>query len=509
MTIALERPQKSKSAQIRERLGYPIIDTDVHTQEFIPAFLDYLDQVGGSKLVDRFQENLPGSSRFRSHKQSWEERRAYRTARPPFWGRPTKDTLALATVTLPKLLYERLQEAGTDFAVLYPNLATLATHIGNEEMRRAVCRAANLYHADIFGPYGDRITPIATIPLHTPQEGIEELEFAVKTLGLKAIQIPGHVRRPIPAFQKYGEEVANEATWIDTFGLDSEYDYDPFWAKCVELKVVPTTHSSGMGWTSRRSISNYQYNHIGHFASAGEALCKSLFFGGVTRRFPTLKFAFLEGGSAWGASLYADILWHWETRNPEILQNNNPNAMDRELLLELFTRYGGETVHGRLDQVGNGLGFHGHLFSPDDPGELNEFKEAGITRPEDVRVSEAPPFAQRLRRRQEARFLNHFYFGTESDDTRVAHAYNGKANPFGDRVKAFLGSDSGHWDVPDITAVTANAYSMVEREIITEEDLRYFLSIHPLELYTSLNRDFFRGTAVEKAADEYLASVKG
>ncbi|PHK05642.1 hypothetical protein VF10_37860, partial [Nostoc linckia z13] len=38
------------------------------------------------------------------------------------------------------------------------------------------------------------------------------------------------------------------------------------------------------------------------------------------------------------------------------------------------------------------------------------------------------------------------------------------------------------------------------------EDLRYFLSIHPLELYTSLNRDFFKGTSVEKAADEFLGS---
>ena len=488
MTIALERPKKSKSAQIRERLGYPIIDTDVHTQEFPPAFLEYLEQVGGTQLVDQFQEHLPGSSRGKWFKQSWSERRAYRTARPPFWTRPTKDTLALATVSLPSLLHERLQEAGTDFAVVYPNLATLAPHIGNDEMRLAVCRAANLYHADIFGPYADRLTPIAAIPMHTPTEGIEELEYAVKTLGLKAIQIPGHVRRPIAAFQKYGEEVANEATWIDTFGLDSEYDYDPFWASCVELKVVPTTHSSGMGWTTRRSISNYQYNHIGHFASAAEALCKSLFFGGVTRRFPTLKFAFLERGSAWGASLYADILWHWETRNREFLENNNPANVDKELLLELFTRYGGEKVHGRLDQVGDGLGFHGKLFAPEDPGELDEFALAGIERPEDVRD----------------RFNNHFYFGNESDDTRVAQAFNRKANPFGDRVKAFLGSDSGHWDVPDITAVTANTYSMVEREIITEEDLHYFLSIHPLELYTSLNRDFFKGTAVEKAADEYL-----
>ena len=47
-----------------------------------------------------------------------------------------------------------------------------------------------------------------------------------------------------------------------------------------------------MGWGSRTSISNYMYNHIGHFATAGEALCKALFMSGVTRRFPILKFAF-------------------------------------------------------------------------------------------------------------------------------------------------------------------------------------------------------------------------
>ena len=47
---------------------------------------------------------------------------------------------------------------------------------------------------------------------------------------------------------------------------------------------------------------------------------------------------------------------------------------------------------------------------------------------------------------------------------------------------------------------------MLERGILSEEDLRHFLSIHPLELYTSLNRDFFKGTAIEKAAEEYLAA---
>lgn len=72
MTIALERPKKkTRSAEIREQLGYPIIDTDVHTQEFEPAVLDYLEQVAGSAIVERFKEHLPGASRFKWYKQTW------------------------------------------------------------------------------------------------------------------------------------------------------------------------------------------------------------------------------------------------------------------------------------------------------------------------------------------------------------------------------------------------------------------------------------------------------
>ncbi|BAY06266.1 hypothetical protein H6G54_12965 [Anabaena cylindrica FACHB-243] len=44
---------------------------------------------------------------------------------------------------------------------------------------------------------------------------------------------------------------------------------------------------------------------------------------------------------------------------------------------------------------------------------------------------------------------------------KIAHTFNRKAHPFGDRVKAFLGSDFGHWDLPDITAVVTNSYTFV------------------------------------------------
>ena len=77
------------------------------------------------------------------------------------------------------------------------------------------------------------------------------------------------IKRPIPAAARRSPELARYATWLDMFGLDSAYDYDPVWAKCVELGIAPTFHSSGRGYGMRVSVTNFTYNHIGHFAVSG------------------------------------------------------------------------------------------------------------------------------------------------------------------------------------------------------------------------------------------------
>ena len=83
-------------------------------------------------------------------------------------------------------------------------------------------------------------------------------------------------------------------------------------------------HSSAMGWQNRASISSYVYNHVGMLGESHHALAKSLFLGGVTRRFPDLNFGFLEGGVAWAASLYADLIGHFEKRNGEAMRRLDP-----------------------------------------------------------------------------------------------------------------------------------------------------------------------------------------
>ena len=105
--------------------------------------------------------------------------------------------------------------------------------------------------------------------------------------------------------------------------------------KCRELRLAPTFHNGARSILLRNSPSNFCYNHIGHFASAGHAVAKALFFGGVTRRFPDLNFAFLEGGVGWACMLYADLIGHWEKRNGQAIQSTHPSKLDRARLLEL------------------------------------------------------------------------------------------------------------------------------------------------------------------------------
>ena len=90
----------------------------------------------------------------------------------------------LATYTLPELFYQRQAEQGSDYSVLFPN-NVLAPAGASQEKRQTLQRAVNHYHADIYRKYSDRLTPVAGIPMTTPLEAIEELEFAVKTLSFE------------------------------------------------------------------------------------------------------------------------------------------------------------------------------------------------------------------------------------------------------------------------------------------------------------------------------------
>ncbi|MBW1885853.1 MAG: amidohydrolase, partial [Deltaproteobacteria bacterium] len=94
-------------------------------------------------------------------------------------------------------------------------------------------------------------------------------------------------------------------------------------------------------------------------------------------------------------------------------------------------------------------------------------------------------------------FVPRFYFGCEADDPMTSSAFNTRVNPFGSRLRAVLGSDIGHWDVPDMSEVMPEVLEPLDAGWLTAQDLRDFVFTHPVSFYTDTNPDFFEGTAVE------------
>ena len=470
----------SASAQINSRLNHPVIDADGHWIEFEPVMLDYLDSVAGPRMVDRFrrEDYLAGSGSV--SRMKLEERRIRRLTQPAWWGLPTRNSLDRASAMLPRLMYERLEEMGLDFAIVYPDHALFFPAIRDHELQLAAYRAYNVMAADLFRGLSDRLIPVAGIPMNTPEEAIEELDYA-KKLGLKAMLMRSLIRRPIPGVSNLGDAGWRDF-WPDTLGLDSEYDYDPVWAKCVELRVAPTFHTASQGIGTRVSYSNYVYNHIGHFAAAGEAVCKSLFLGGVTRRFPSLKFGFLEGGVGWACMLYNDLINHWKKRNIAALENTDPTNLNLETIAEAFLRYGTQALRGRTNQ----LDALRRLDTDCEP--VDDFGRCAITRPEDIRDL----------------FVDHFYFGCETDDPITAWAFRHEVNAGGVKLRAMMGSDIGHFDVVDMTNVLVEAYALVERRLLDEDAFRDFVFGNAVRLWGGLDPNFFKGTAVEKQAAAIL-----
>ena len=495
----------TSAARLRASLSHPVIDADGHVIEtapvFMPFFEEYVTKIAGADMVARFRQ--VGGMDFDEmvlrpwSRLSWEERRSVWATRPSWWSLPAANTLDRATSHLPRLLYERLDDLGIDFAVLYGSRTLTTTAIKDDEVRRVACRALNAFNAEVYRPYADRMTPAAHIPMHTPQEAIAELEYAVGELGFKAIMINGLVHRPVSGpIAGGGERAAGPHTkqlpnWgsgsgerLDCLGLDSAHDYDPFWRRCVELRVVPASHTPGMGWGSRRSVSSYMANHIGSFGASMEAQCRSLFLGGVTHRFPQLAFGLLEGGVSWACQLYADLVGHWEKRNRESIQHLNPARIDTRLVAKLFAEYGDAHFHAGVP----GLMDSFTKLEPEPP-ILDEWEACGIRRESDIRDQ----------------FVPSFYFGCEADDPGVALAFDSRINPLGAKLNAMFSSDLGHWDVPDMTGILGEAFELVEHGLIDERAFADFVFGNPARFYTRLNPHFFDGTRVEADVAKLLA----
>jgi predicted TIM-barrel fold metal-dependent hydrolase len=473
--------------EIRAKLKHPIVDGDGHWVEYDPVFAEQMRKVGGDKAADGFLASMNATRD--ALVMGVPERRRRRMAMPGFWTRQTANTFDRATAMIPHMLYERLDEIGSDFAIVYPTAGLRLPRIKDDETRRAVIRAYNIVSADYFKDLSDRMTPAAIIPMHHPEEAIAELEFVTSQLGSKVAMFGSAMPRQVESIAVGNADADRLGVWYEVFGLDSIYDYDPVWETCTRLGIAPTFHSTGSNQALRNSPTNFTYNHIGHFADAGHAAAKGIFLGGVTRRFPELRFAFLEGGVGWGAQLFGDLMEHWERRNIRALDNMRPEKLDREQLMSLVEKYGYKEHAAALRQRDGWPDPELHMTGGVD--DLDDFAACKISRKQDWIDLYVTPY----------------YFGCEADDRMNATAYL-KLNPFGAQLNAIYSSDIGHFDVIDMRDPLPEAYELVEDGFITADNFRDFVFENAVRLWGTQNPRFFEGTRVAKEAEAVLKAAR-
>jgi predicted TIM-barrel fold metal-dependent hydrolase len=477
----------SPSAQIHDQIDHPVVDGDGHWLESYPVFFDYVHEVGGPKDVDAFRRS--GLGQEGGHGTTIAERRAGRIPAPPTWSVATVgNDHDWATAMLPELMYRRLDEFGIDVMIMYPTLGLRGINLAEPHLRAVFCRAYNRMVLDLFAPYRDRIVPVAVIPTHTPDEAIEELGLCVAE-GFKASMINGTIRRPKGGGADGGEVLAQGSSYIDVLALDSPFDYEGLWAAFEEAGMAITVHGGAWDWDGRQSISNFSFNHIGHFAQANQAFARGLFLGGVPRRHPDLRFVFLEGGVAWGANLLSDLISHWARRARAVmLERYVPDRLDVEGTRALIRRYGASSLGPHVeemcaDDMLQPLRPHNTLATLTETVQGFDFDLVGI---------ESEAAFRRV-------FTRSFFFGCEAEDPMTRVAFDDKLLG-GIQLKPVFSSDVSHSDVKDMRDVLHEAYELVDRGLLDEQAFRSFTFSNAVLAHTALNAAFFDGTIIEKEA---------
>ncbi len=473
--MAETKSTSTTASEIRAKVGHPIVDGDAHVLESALTLLDYIKQVGGPGIARRYE----------TMDSPWK----YHDVRSIFWGMPSgPNSLDRATAMLPKLFRERLDEGGIDVSVVYSTAILPLMHVRDDELRQVGHRALNTMLADIFSEVGDRLIPSAGIPMFSPDEALTELDYAINELGFKAATFGTEVRLAPPEIEANAPELGKYTERVYPVALDALYDYDPVWQRCLDLKIPVACHTAARAGGSRHSSpTNFVFNHLGGFSTSGDYFCRNIFLDGVTRRFPGLNFAFLEGGVGWAAQLYNDLFEHWEKRNLDFMKKNlDPAKLDLDLLSELAEKYGGGIITPdaiREDMKINTMGG----FTADDI-EIDEFKRCQIKEKKDIY----------------GLFVEPFYFGCEADDAMNAVAFNSNLNHYGAKLKAFFGSDIGHWDVEDMTHCVPSAYKNIEKGLFSEQDFQDFMFTNPVAFFARQNPEFFTGTVIENDVRKLL-----
>ena len=169
-----------------------------------------------------------------------------------------------------KARIKAIDRLGFDLQQVSVNLGS-AYYYADPQQALEIARIANDGVADFVSKAPDRFMGMASVPLQDTKLAGEELERAVKQLGLKGAWILTH-----PGGRELGEE-----------------HFYPFWQKCIALDVPVVVHPDDFPGVPRLEKFGMR-NPIGRPLEEGVTMA-SMIYGCVMDSFPKLKISICHG----------------------------------------------------------------------------------------------------------------------------------------------------------------------------------------------------------------------
>ena len=196
-----------------------------------------------------------------------------------------------------------------------------------------LARGVNEGIAKIVADTPDRFVGMGSVPLQNAELAIKELDYCVKTLGMRGIEICTNVN---------GKNL-----------MDPSLGLDKFFARVEQLGIVVFMHPLGFSHADRLT-EHYFNNVIGNPLDSTVAV-SDLIFSGVLARYPKLKFLVAHGGG-YIAHYWARMDHAWRARPDCRTKIKRPPSsylekfyfdtitFDPVMLQHLINRYGADHV---------------------------------------------------------------------------------------------------------------------------------------------------------------------
>jgi predicted TIM-barrel fold metal-dependent hydrolase len=173
---------------------------------------------------------------------------------------------------------------GVDAEIIFPNKGLTMWATPDPVFSNAMCRAWNDWAWETFGPYNDRLSPLAAVATGDLGGAVAEIRRVAK-MGFRGLTLPC---KPV-----WG---GHEAEHLN-YNLP---EMDPLWAVVEEVDLPVTFHvSTGRDPRAARGNGGAVINYVTHSLSPTMEPVANLCGSGVLERFPKLRFATIEAGIGW------------------------------------------------------------------------------------------------------------------------------------------------------------------------------------------------------------------